>query len=332
MTSVEAHTISVVVPVYLGEQTLPGLLSELATYVGGFMTPAGHPARIAEVLLVFDNGPDGSPRVMRELAERYEFVRPVWLTRNFGQHAATLAGMASSGGDWIVTMDEDGQHNPAELGSLLDAALGDNAHLVYGKPVNPPPHSAARTAASRTAKHLIAMIFSDRRTSLDFQSYRLVLGEIGRGVAAYAGSGVYLDIALGWITTRVTTAPITLRQETRERSGYSYRSLVAHFLRMVITSGTRSLRLVAGLGVLTAAIGVALAIYFTVAQLLGSRFPPGWTTLIVLILLSVGVILASLGVVAEYLGVAVNMAMGKPPYMIMSDPEKGPLGRESTGR
>ena len=60
---------------------------------------------------------------MRELEKRYEFVRPIWLSRNFGQHAATLAGIACASGEWIVTMDEDGQHDPAYLGTLLDAAL-----------------------------------------------------------------------------------------------------------------------------------------------------------------------------------------------------------------
>ncbi len=53
----------------------------------------------------------------------------------------------------------------------------------------------------------------------------------------------------------------------------------------------------------------------------------GWTSLVVVILICTGVILFSLGVIAEYIGVAVNMAMGKPLYLITQDPEDGPLGR-----
>ena len=53
----------------------------------------------------------------------------------------------------------------------------------------------------------------------------------------------------------------------------------------------------------------------------------GWTSLIVVILISTGAILFSLGVIAEYVGVAVNMAMGKPLYLITQDPADGPLGR-----
>ena len=73
----------------------------------------------------------------------------VWLSRNYGQHAATLAGMSSSGGDWIVTLDEDGQHDPSYVGAMLDVALAEQASVVYARPVNPAPHGGA-------ARHVVA--------------------------------------------------------------------------------------------------------------------------------------------------------------------------------
>src|SRR5215207_3405437 len=98
------HTIGVVVPVYRGETTLPALLEELDKLAASALTPRGHRFRVSEVVLVHDAGPDRSDLAIRALAERYPYVRPVWLARNFGQHAATLAGMASTSADWIVTM------------------------------------------------------------------------------------------------------------------------------------------------------------------------------------------------------------------------------------
>ena len=117
------HRISVVIPVYQGEQTLAALVKEIALLAVPTLTAEGHEFQVVELLLVNDHGPDRSDEVIRELAAAYDFVRPVWLSRNFGQHPATLAGMASSSGDWIVTMDEDGQHDPAEIGDFLDVAL-----------------------------------------------------------------------------------------------------------------------------------------------------------------------------------------------------------------
>lgn len=328
MTEPYVHRISVVIPVYQGERTLGAVIAELSPLTEVFRTPGGRLARVTEVILAHDRGPDRSDLVIRRLAAENPWVTPVWLSRNFGQHAATLAGMASSGGDWIVTMDEDGQHNPAEMGGLLDAALDEQADLVYAAPLNRPPHGAIRNAASKGSKRALETIFGGGRAS-NFNSYRLVLGEIGRSVAAYAGTGVYLDVALTWIAARVATAPVTLREEGERRSGYSYRRLFGHFWRMVLTSGTRGLRLVTFTGVTVFIVGLLYAVYLIIARLAGVVQEPGWTSLMIVLLLGIGVLLVSLGIIAEYVGVAVSTALGKPSYLIVRDPSTGPLAQSA---
>jgi undecaprenyl-phosphate 4-deoxy-4-formamido-L-arabinose transferase len=320
------HLVSIVIPVYGGELTLASVIDEIVPLTEGATTPDGYPFRVVEVVLVYDNGTDDSPRVIRELDAAHDFVRPVWLSRNFGQHAATLAGMASSGGEWIVTLDEDGQHDPKDIGVLLDTALSAQSPLVYAKPTNKPSHGFARNTASRGSKWLLTKVFAGSNAE-DFQSYRLMLGTIGRGVAAYSGSGVYLDVALGWVAPRAATAPILLRDEGERRSGYSPRRLFSHFWRMIITSGTRGLRFVSALGVAFAVVGLAITIYILVSRAMGGAVPAGWASTIVIVLVSAGAILVSLGIIAEYVGVNVNMSLGKPPYLILSDPQSGPLGR-----
>lgn len=325
------HRISVVIPVYGGESTLSTVVGELERYTQPFTSPGGHPVVVAEVLLVHDGGPDGSPAVMRALAQEHDWVRTLWLSRNFGQHAATLAGMASSGGDWVVTMDEDGQHDPQFLGALLDTAMREQRSVVYGAPTNPPPHGWVRNAASRGAKRVIELLAGGSQTSL-YQSYRLVLGEVARSVAAFAGAGVYLDVALGWVAGDAASCPVESREELGRKSGYSLRRLLSHFWRMVLTSGTRGLRAVSMLGVTFAVVGVVLAVWLALDRLAGNTLPQGWTSTVVVVLLSTGATLFSLGVIAEYIGVSVNMALGKPTFLLTSDPAAGPLGRRDTTR
>jgi glycosyltransferase involved in cell wall biosynthesis len=323
--SAREHQISVVIPVYQGERTLPGVLTELEKWVQPFVTTGGHRARVAEVVLVHDCGPDASDQVIREASLAHEWVRPVWLSRNFGQHAATLAGMSSSGGDWVVTMDEDGQHDPADLGTMLDQAMTLGADVVYAAPTNPPPHGYFRNLASRQAKR--SMRFLSGREGADlFNSYRFVLGDVARSVAAYSGAGVYLDVALSWVCRNPATAPVVLREEGGRVSGYRWRTLMSHYWRMVITGGTRMLRLVSLLGAVFALLGVLLAVLVVVLRLSGGIDEAGWASTMVVALLSSGALLFALGVVAEYLGVAVNMAMGKPLYLIVADRAEGPLG------
>lgn len=324
------HSMSVVIPVHRGETSLPSVVSELEHLTHPLTTTGGHEFQVAEVLLVYDHGPDRSDDVVRTLAATHPFVRPVWLSRNFGQHAATLAGMASAGGDWIVTMDEDGQHDPAFIGRMLDIALAERASLVYGEPAVPPPHGWARNAASRSVKWLFGTFLAGGAVR-SFQSYRLILGVLGRSVAAYAGSGAYLDVALGWVTDQVAVAPVVPRSNGARPSGYSWRRLLSHFWRLVISSGTRVLRAVSMLGVLVAVVGLLLAVVVVVARLTNEITVEGWASVMVVLLVGTGVVLVTLGVVAEYVGAAVNMAMGKPPYLIVDDPRDGPLGGTDTG-
>ena len=258
------------------------------------------------------------------MAEKYDWIRPVWLSRNFGQHAATLAGMSSSGGDWVLTLDEDNQHDPADVARMLDVALSAQADVVYGEPMNAPPHGVLRNVGSRTAKRSLRWMTANEDAPR-FSSFRLVLGEIARSVAAYAGSGVYLDVALSWVARRVATCPVTLATEVRP-SGYGLRSLLSHYRRMVLTGGTRLLRVVSGVGVLFALLGFSFAAVIIGLRIFGEIPVAGWTSVMVVALIGLGIILFAVGIVAEYVGVAVNMALGKPLYLMVSDPAHGPLG------
>ncbi len=323
------HEVSVVVPVYGGEHTLRRVVEEIAPSTVVRTTPQGRTYRVTEVLLVHDCGPDGSDDVIRELAAEHDWVRAVWLSRNFGQHAATLAGIAASGGEWVATMDEDGQHDPEHLGALLDTAMTQQADVVYARPTNAPPHGALRNLASRGAKWLVQRLAKGARAA-DFNSYRLVLGEVARSVAAYSGPGIYLDVAISWVARRVVTCPLDMRDEGDRPSGYNARRLVSHFWRLVLSSGTRPLRWVSFSG----AAAIVLAPFIAVLLLVGRSAKwwdaPGWTSTMVLLMAATGAILFALGVIAEYVGMAVNMAMGKPLYLPVRDPRDGPLGRDRT--
>ncbi len=314
-------TISVVIPVYAGESTLAGVVDELRTHLGLQSTPAGRPFEITEVVLVHDSGPDGSAAVMTDLAARYPQVRCVWLSRNFGQHAATLAGIAASTGEWVVTMDEDGQHDPAAIGVFLDAALDAGCHVVYADFTNKRRHGVVRDAASTTAKRMVATVFQTPDSS-KFQSFRLIDGWLARGVAARATPGVYIDVALTWVTTHSTTAPTRLRVVEGRESSYSPRRLLAYFWRMVLTSGTRPLRLVSVAGALSAVAGLGFALFIVISALAGNTDEAGWASLMTVTLVGVGMVLFSLGIVAEYLGVMLGVSMGRPAYFTVPHPAR----------
>jgi len=321
----DALRISVVIPVYRGADSLPALIGELLPLVQGGLTSSGIPFRVCEILLVHDCGPDRSDQTIEALARQYSVVRPVWLSRNFGQHAATLAGIAGAVGDWIATMDEDGQQDPSDLRRMLEVALTGGHQLVYASPTNAPPHGALRNAASGLAKAASIRLLGNQ-TMGRFNSFRLIDGEIGRSLAAYCGYGVYLDVGLSWLTTHVGHCPVVVREESGRPSGYSMVKLIAHFWALVLTSGTRPLRLITLAGCLSVLIAIALTLWVLISKLMGVIQVQGWASLVIVVSFFSGTMLMALGVIAEYLAVTMGIAMGRPLYVVSSKPTR-PRGK-----
>jgi glycosyltransferase involved in cell wall biosynthesis len=326
LTGADVRRISMVVPVYQGERTLEALIDEIVPFTSLQRTPRGRPFRVTDVILVNDGAIDDSTSVMTSMASRHAFVTPLWLSRNFGQHPATLAGMASSTGDWVVTLDEDGQHDPADVAAMIDQAEEGGAQLVYAYPLNPAPHGWWRNLGSLTVKTVGRFLAGSNEIGR-FSSFRLIRGEIARSLAAYCGQGVYLDVALSWVVSKSTFHPVMLRAERGRASGYTLRRLVAHFWRFILTAGTRPLRIIAVLGSLSIVVAIGISGYAIWMKLAHEVPIQGWTSLIIVVCFFSGLILFSLGVIAEYLAMTLTMAMGRPLYLIVSGPDQSKISR-----
>jgi glycosyltransferase involved in cell wall biosynthesis len=308
----------------MGAETIERLADELLQFRTRGRTQFGTEFVLTELVFAHDCGPDNSDEVIRRLTTKYDFVRAVWLSRNFGQHAATLAGMASTSADWIITMDEDGQHDPNSIGAMLDQAVCSHSQVVYAAPAKSTAHGRVRNLTSVGAKR-IASLLSGSNTPLLFSSFRLISGEIGRSLAAYAGPSVYLDVALSWIANRASVVNVKYREERRPNSGYSYRRLLGHFWKLALTTGTRPLRYVSIGGGLISLVGIALAIRIVIDKIYFGISATGWASVVVAVMTLGGFTLLALGVIAEYIGLIVRSTFGQPTYLAIRDPKKSPV-------
>jgi polyisoprenyl-phosphate glycosyltransferase len=321
MKNSSPYRVSLVIPVYCGEKTLPILIEEIAPLTLMQSTPNGVPYVICEVILVHDCGPDQSDLVIEALATKNTFIRPVWLSRNYGQHAATMAGMASATGEWVATIDEDCQQNPVDIGLMLDCAVVASLQLVYAQPINPPPHGWLRNLLSKTAKKITTMLLGNSKIG-KFNSFRLVDGEIARTLAAYCGNGVYLDVGLFWMVGRIGHCPVRLRRELDRPSGYSYFKLFGHFWNLILTTGTRPLRLITMMGFCSLILAIVIASYALYGKFFNNDPVQGWASLLIVVSFFSGATLTSLGVIAEYLAVTMGIVMGKPLYVVATKPTR----------
>ncbi|MDP9435778.1 MAG: glycosyltransferase [Actinomycetota bacterium] len=307
------QTLSVVIPVYRAGSALKDTVAELTDVMTDAPLAQHVRVRLDEVVLVVDN-PD-LPMVEREqvriLEESDARVRIVWLARNFGQHPATVAGIVSTNGDWVVTMDEDGQHDPRQIPAMLQIAARDGRPLVYARPTNAPPHGPLRNASSRAAKWVFRTLSG---ATGEFHSFRLIEGSIARSACAYIGDNVYLDVAMLWSCGSGSFAPMHMRAEGAP-SSYSGRRLLSHFWRMVLSSGTRPLRLIALGGLLVAALGLMVALVVAQRRLADEVPVAGWTSVMIAQLVLMGGMFVTLATLAEYVGFAVRNTVGKPLYV-----------------
>jgi undecaprenyl-phosphate 4-deoxy-4-formamido-L-arabinose transferase len=169
------------------------------------------------------------------------------------------------------------------------------------------------------AKRVSRLASGAASPSSDFSSFRLILGEIARYVGATAGPSVYLDVALSWSISRVSTHPVLLRAEGRPAISYSWLRLAQHFLRMIASLGVRPLSVIFLGGLASGTVGLGFAALTIVQRVTGIVELPGWSSLMATLLVGFGAMLASIGVVAAFLGVVVTIMLGQPAYTTVTD-------------
>ena len=312
--------LSVVVPVYQGERFLEDLSARLGE-LRSDLEARRSPVALAEVIFVDDGSIDDSRSVLEALAKKHDWIRVVTLSRNFGQHPATIAGILHSSGDWVATIDEDLQHRPADLVPLLKHAIRNRLDLVYARPTGGVQHSRPRDWGSREFKALVSRLTGNPHVPL-FNSFRMMRGSIARAAAAVCANDPYFDIALCWFTSRIGSVPLELtdrRYVDGKRSGYSWRTLVLHAGRMLLASEMKFLRFGAAVGILALAGSVFLSAWVVGMKIWrpDSIHARGWVSLVLLISFFGGLTALLGGVLVELASHLAARAKGKPEFFVV---------------
>ena len=311
--------VSFVVPVYSGEAYLQELFGAVANERAILQSDPDAPLKIIELVLVDDAAIDGSADLIDRLSAGAPWVVALHLSRNFGQHAATIAGILHSSGDWVVTIDEDLQHPPDRVLELLAHASSQNADVVYGRPKTGVVHNSFwRDGSSRAFKRLMEWLTGNPTLRL-VNSFRVMRGPLARAAASVCSHNTYFDIALSWFTQRIESVSMDLRDERyirTGRSGYGFRRLVAHAMRMLFSSQMRFLSLGLWAGLALFAISVLGGLYFLILRIVAPEAigVQGWTSLFLAVCLSAGLLAVMVGLCLQYLSTLALKAHGKPTF------------------
>lgn len=303
---------------YCGEKYLAELVGH-ADRLRQSWSADGSPLKLTELILVDDAAIDGSAALMDRLAGEHPWVTALHLSRNFGQHAATVAGILHSSGDWIVTLDEDLQHPPNRIEDLLLQAVREHDDVVYARPKSKEVHGKAwRDDSSRRFKQIMEWLTGTPTLRL-VNSFRLLRGSIARATASVCIHNTYFDIALTWFTQSISAIDMEMRDERfagTGKSGYTLKKLIQHAQRMLFSSQLRFLSVALWIGGGLFVFSFLAAIYFFFLRLLlpDSIGVEGWTSIFVVVCASSGILSIMLGITLQYLSTLVLKAHGRPNF------------------
>ncbi len=300
-------SISVVIPVYRSENSLPLLVKDLAAELPKLSDDY-------EVILVEDDGGDGSWKAIEQLSAKHEFVRGYKLMRNFGQHNALLCGIRAARCDLIVTMDDDLQHPTGHVRVLLDK-LAEGYDVVYGAPTNL-RHGLLRNVASQTTKVVLGGVMG-AETARNVSAFRVFRTNLRDGFAHFRGPLVNIDVLLTWATSSFVAIRVPHAPRSIGKSNYTFGKLVAHAFNMMTGFSTLPLRLASALGLVMTAFGSVILAYIAFSQLFAFRLEvPGFTFTASLVSIFAGVQMFALGIIGEYLARMYLRVMDRPAYVV----------------
>ena len=294
--------LSIVIPVYRGEATIGALVRALDTLEidGGF-----------EIVLVNDGSPDKSQEVCQSLLGTTRTpITLVRLSRNFGEHNAVMAGLRHACGAWVITMDDDLQNPPSEV-----PRLASGAQVVYTRYASK-SHAAWRNLGSAFV-NATADFLLDKPKGLYLSTFRCMSAFVVRNIVAHAGPFPHVDGLILQVTQDIISVEVLHVARTSGKSNYTLSRLLRLSCTVFANFSIMPLHLSTLMGFLLSAAGMLGAVFAAIEALFYGT-PPGWASLMVVVLLVSGVQLIILGIVGEYLGRVLLTASGKPQNVVMS--------------
>ena len=301
--------ISFVIPCYRSSQTLPGVIQEIKDTMKTLKNYE------YEIVLVNDSSPDDTFCVITGLCRENDNITGINLAKNFGQHAALMAGFHYVKGDVVVCLDDDGQTPACEVGRLL-AGIEEGADVVYAK-YNHKHHSGFRNFGSHVNEVMTRIMLGkpkDLYVSSYFAAKRFVVDEMIRYEYAYP----YVIGLVLRTTKNIVNVEIDHRDRQAGESGYTLKKLLGLWFNGFTAFSVKPLRVATVTGTICALCGFAYGIYTIIKKIFiqPSDLVIGFSALMSVIVFMGGMLMLMLGLVGEYMGRMYVSMNNSPQYVI----------------
>ena len=294
---------SLVIPVFNNENGLHLLMEAISSV--DFLS------QDAEIIFVDDDSLDKSWEKLKALKAANNQLKIIRLSRNFGQHGATLAGINESNGDYILTIDDDLEVHPVEFIKLISEQSKTCAEVVYGE------YTSRESFFRKVVKVLYKTLSkAEGRLKGKGSSMRLIQGNLARKIAKSHYSFVFIDEFLLWYTHEVEFVPVEKNKNQRSVSRYSTFDLFQKTSHLIMYSSDFPLKLVTYLGFIMSSTNLLIGLFFMYRKFIDKITEVGYASLIVSVLFSTGLIIFSLGILSQYVRKILRNQNNEPLYYI----------------
>jgi dolichol-phosphate mannosyltransferase len=298
--------VSVVIPVYNEERTLPTLYRELVRVLDGG-------GDSYELVFVDDGSSDGSFGVLRALHGADGRVRVLRFSRNFGHHIALTAGLDVARGDAVVMMDADLQDPPAEIPKLLGKHR-EGYHVVYG--IRRERHDPLGKRVTSALFWGLLRRFSDVPIPAGQTMLRVLDRRVVDEIRAMRERSRFVHGMMAWVGFDATSVEVDHAPRSEGASKYDVGRMLRLAFHAVTSLSTVPLRLATYGGLLGGVISAAVLVYYLLRRLLFGFSVPGFATIVVAIMFFGAVQLLMLGIIGEYVGRTYREVQGRPLYIL----------------
>ena len=300
--------ISVLLPIYNEEETIPELYERLSSVLAkDFLGWAG------EIIFVDDGSKDRSALLLQQLAQTDERVKSIIFSRNFGHHIAISAGLDYATGDYVVIMDSDLQDCPEHI-ILLYKKLCEGYDVVYAQRVNK-KFSFFKRATSAFFIYFIKLLIRED-IEINTNIFRIMRKQVVDEVKRMREAQRYVVGIIGWVGFRHTSVPIEHGERKYGQTKYPFSRQLRLACNAILSFSEYPLRLITILGFTFMGVSFCLTVYVVGRYFLGSYVVLGWTSLIATVLFMGGIQLSVIGIIGEYLGRLYVEVKKRPLYIV----------------
>lgn len=303
--------LSFVIPCYRSEKTIEGVVSEIKASV------SQRPEVDYEIVMVSDHSPDNVYSVIGRLCrEDPSHVRGLELARNFGQHSALMAGYSRATGDFVFSLDDDGQTPVDALYDMLDRLVKGGYDVVYGT-YDSKKHNIFRNMGS-WLNDLMTVWLLGKPSGLKVTSFFVVRRFVIREMLNYLGPYPYLYGLVFRVTKNIGTVSVKHRARRIGESGYSFTKLLGLWMNGFTAFSVKPLRLASYLGFMCALVGFGFGIWAVVNKLyIHPDAPVGYSSIMATMLFIGGMLMLILGLIGEYIG-RIYICINRSPQFVVS--------------